>query len=305
MLYDGEYIKRNNEYLPLHPSTVIGGSYIIERYLSFGGDHILYDAFDTLRNKKCGIIEFYPECLCRRALDGLSIQAVSGADMQELESMRTYFVDMSSFLMSVNDIEEIQGAYDMRMENNTVYRVVDVMDGYIPLHKALKVSMTFDKVNAIFYKVASGVLQMHRKGFVIGNLTPLNIYVDMEREDIKILIDFAVTNCIADGKRSPIVTPPYAATELYMIKSVPDFGTDVYAMAAMIYQALTGQRIQECLCRDTEAEMSVLKSHGYPAYIERALRKALVIDPKKRTKTVEKFMKNMHWNKSSMEEKSK
>ena len=60
MLYDGEYIKRNNEYLSLHPGTVIGGSYIIERYLSFGGDHIQYDAFDTLRNKKCGIIEFYP-----------------------------------------------------------------------------------------------------------------------------------------------------------------------------------------------------------------------------------------------------
>ena len=66
--------------------------------------------------------------------------------------------------MSVNDIAEIQGAYDMRMENNTVYRVVDIVDGYIPLHKALKASMTFDKVNAIFYKVASGVLQMHKIG---------------------------------------------------------------------------------------------------------------------------------------------
>lgn len=305
MLYDGEYIKRNNEYLPLHPGTVIGGSYIIERYLSFGGDHILYDAFDTLRNKKCGIIEFYPEFLCRRASDGLGIQAVSGADMKELESMRTYFVDMSSFLMSVNDIAQIQGAYDMRLEKNTIYRVMEIIDGYVSLAKVIKEKLTLDKINEIFSKIASGVLQMNRRGFVIGDLNPQNIYVNLDSGKVKIITNFEVINCIMKGKGCPIVSPAYSAIELYTSKSSIDSRIDVYAMAAMIYQALTGQRIQECLCRDTEAEMSVLKSHRYPAYIERALRKALVIDPKKRTKTVEKFMKNMHWNKSSMEDKSK
>lgn len=305
MLYDGEYIKRNNEYLPLHPGTVIGGSYIIERYLSFGGDHILYDAFDTLRNKKCEIIEFYPEFLCRRASDGLGIQAVSGADMKELESMRTYFVDMSSFLMSVNDIAQIQGAYDMRLEKNTIYRVMEIIDGYVSLAKVIKEKLTLDKINEIFSKIASGVLQMNRRGFVIGDLNPQNIYVNLDSGKVKIITNFEVINCIMKGKGCPIVSPAYSAIELYTSKSCIDSRIDVYAMAAMIYQALTGQRIQECLCRDTEAEMSVLKSHRYPAYIERALRKALVIDPKKRTKTVEKFMKNMHWNKSSMEDKSK
>ena len=173
----------------------------------------------------------------------------------------------------------------------------------------------------LFLGVVDAVSYLHRNLVVHRDLKPSNIFVDGDGQ-VK-LLDFGIAKMLADVPGAEdltrtgqqLMTPEYAAPEQLMGRPVTT-ATDVYALGALLYELLTGQRPHDGRRTNGPSPTqelppipsSVLRSHGpstgptpMPTEIEEPQRhritrdldaiclKALRPDPEARYPSAEQF----------------
>ena len=92
-------------------------------------------------------------------------------------------------------------------------------------------------------QIGTALTEIHRQGLLHRDVKPLNIMVRNDGSGA-VLIDFGIARKFASGVAQtylPAVTPGYAPIEQYEWRSIQDTYTDVYALAATLYFALTGK----------------------------------------------------------------
>jgi serine/threonine-protein kinase len=142
---------------------------------------------------------------------------------------------------------------DFGVENDEMpYLVMEYIDG-IPLSAYLKEDQPLPLEQAIelFLPVAEGVAEAHKKGIVHRDLKPQNIMVQRNlplTKAVKVL-DFGLAKIksadsypsLIQAKTMNIVgSPPYMSPEQWSGEGV-DNRTDIYALAVILYQMLTGR----------------------------------------------------------------
>jgi eukaryotic-like serine/threonine-protein kinase len=102
--------------------------------------------------------------------------------------------------------------------------------------------MPFERCLAVLKQVASAVDYLHLKGVVHGDIKPANILVDAVANDFIKLVDFGIASSARrDDERSGVVgTPAYMSPEQARGGAWGP-ASDVYAIAALALQMLTGQ----------------------------------------------------------------
>ncbi|MEM7053339.1 MAG: serine/threonine-protein kinase [Pseudomonadota bacterium] len=133
-------------------------------------------------------------------------------------------------------------------EDGVPYLVMEYVDGvpiqqYCEAHK-LDLQQRLD----LFLRVADAVSYCHRRLVVHGDIKPDNVLVDDEGQ-VK-LLDFGIASRLAEGADSDTgrriqrwCSPAYAAPE--RLRGEPPAVTeDVYALAALLYELVTGGRIR-------------------------------------------------------------
>ena len=93
-------------------------------------------------------------------------------------------------------------------------------------------------------QIGTALIEIHRQGLLHRDVKPHNIMVRQDGSGA-VLIDFGIARKFASGVTKtylPAVTPGYAPIEQYQWRSIQDTYTDVYALAATLYFALTGQK---------------------------------------------------------------
>ena len=139
--------------------------------------------------------------------------------------------------------------------------------------------------------VADALTSLHEAGLLHRDVSPDNIRV---RSDGKgVLLDFGSVLAVEDTMRRTIVVKPgYAPPEQYGDASAQGPWTDVYALAATAYHALTGQVPSDSLKRTFTDDLRRPSALGVniPKPAEDALMRALELDYRKRTKSVDKLM---------------
>jgi serine/threonine protein kinase len=224
----------------LPPGTKLqGGMYSIGKVLGQGGFGITYLGGDIRARRPVAIKELFPYGSTRR---GTNVHPFGGLPASEYAGARARFLDEARILARFDHsgIVDVYGTFE---ENNTAYMVMELLRGKT-LGQLVADHGPLSERDAVGYirRVGEALEAVHAASLLHRDLKPDNIMLTGDGEVV--LIDFGTARAFAAGKTgrmTTMVTPGYAPLEQYG-QSVR-FGpfTDVYALAATLYHAVTGQ----------------------------------------------------------------
>ena len=228
------------EYRHALPMGTRIGEYRIERVLGSGGFGITYLAVDENLGARVAIKEYLPTDLAVRVHD-MSVQARSAGDDPTFAWGLERFRDEAQMLARF-DHPNIVRVLRYLEANHTAYMVMHYVDGE-SLRDLLtrRGQMTEPEVQALLAPLLDGLTLVHRAGVLHRDIKPGNIYV--RGDGAPVLLDFgAARQAMGERSRSmtTVLTPPYAPYEQYT-KTLPQGPwTDLYAMAVVVYESLSG-----------------------------------------------------------------
>jgi serine/threonine protein kinase len=280
--------------LQLPPRTLLEGKYVIGCALGQGGFGITYLACDLTLNKKLAIKEYFPLQISTRAQDHRTVSPISGKNKQDLEYGLAKFAEEGKALAHFRNHSGVVSMLDFLYSNGTAYIVMAYVEGR-DLKRYLNEQggrISFEAALRILTLVMAALEDVHRAGIMHRDISPDNIYVE-ETGGVKIL-DFGATR-YAMGEQSRslsvVLKPGYAPEEQYRSRGRQGPWTDIYALGATFYRAITGRVPSESPDRLAEDNL-VPPSHmgiEIPASSEAALMKALAVKADDRFQTVAEF----------------
>jgi serine/threonine protein kinase len=281
----------NPQQLP--PRTILENKYVVGRVLGQGGFGITYLGYDLELNKKLAIKEYFPLQISTRAGDHLTVNPISTKNRQELEYGLNKFADEARALTQFKKNPGVVSILDFLYAHGTAYIVMEYVDGrdlkdYLHQHGG---KISFEAALKIILLVMAALEDVHRTGIIHRDISPDNIYVEANG-GIKIL-DFGATR-YAMGEQSRslsvVLKPGYAPEEQYRGKGRQGSWTDIYALGATFYRAITGFVPPDALDRLIEDELVPPSLRvAVPAYADAALLKALALKAENRFQTVAEF----------------
>ncbi len=270
--------------------------YRIERVLGHGGFGITYLAADTTLRKNVAIKEYLPAQFAVRA-DGATVMPRTRRLAEDYRWGLERFLDEARTLARFRHAN-IVPVLRFFEANGTAYIVMEHEAGR-PLAELLAGSgrLAPARVRALLDGVMDGLVQVHGAGFLHRDIKPSNIIV--RADGTPVLIDFgAARQALLRGgvTLTSIVTPRYAPLEQYQADADQGPWTDIYALAAVAYHAITGEpppeapgRIRKDPCRKlAEADLA-----GYGATFLEAIDHALAVHPEERPQTVAAWRQSM------------
>jgi hypothetical protein len=196
--------------------------------------------------------------------------------------------------------------YDFDRDGSTVFLTMELLSGK-PLSQTLRAQgfsgMPYPDAMRIVGGIAKGLEYAHERGFVHCDLKPANVFMT-EKGEVKV-IDFGIARVfhkpeedveatVFDPGSLGAMTPAYASPEMQEHKE-PDPRDDIYALACITYELLTGRhpfdRLSALQARGGGMRPQRPKNLGHRQW--RALKCALSLDRETRTPTVTHFMQEM------------
>ena len=275
-----------------------GGRYEILRYISSGGFGCTYEARDNKfksKVKSVAIKEFFVKDFCNRDPESNSVVVATQSKTELIERLQQKFIEEAEALYDLAH-PNIVRVTDKFEENNTAYYVMDYIDGR-SLGKLIDEKGPLGEAEAIDYikQIASALGFVHSHNRLHLDVKPQNIMID--RSGKAVLIDFGVSKQYdeVNGENTSTLlgcTPGYAPIE-QSGNGVSEFypSTDIYALGATLYKALTGETP---LPAHQRASSKRLKELQFPEGISPATREAvecsmqLYVD--NRPQSVEEFL---------------
>lgn len=217
--------------------------YEIESVLGAGGFGITYRAVDHHLKRFVALKEYFPSGAAERASD--TTVRVTGVDKADVFAWGLErFEDEARMLARFRHPNILRVAQVFR-ENGTSYMILDYLDGETLQQWLTRTGEppTQEQMD----KLASGLLGalevVHGASALHRDIAPKNI---MLREDFTpILIDFGSARHLVAERHHPltaVLTPGYAPFEQYIVTAnTQGPWTDIYALAATFYQAVTGK----------------------------------------------------------------
>jgi len=162
------------------------------------------------------------------------------------------------------------------------YMLMEYLSG-VELHAFIESSgpMSLERALPILRQLASALDHLHAHGVVHSDVKPANVLFEPRAGDFVKLIDFGVAffEATQGRERSTCGTPAYMAPE-QGLGSACERSVDVYGLAALAFELVTGRLIREYETRETalEAALELMPSlaqrgglAGFHTVLERAL----------------------------------
>ncbi len=233
-------------HLPLR--TILGGRYLVGRVLGEGGFGITYIGFDLKLEQKTAIKEYYPSgFVTREAAVTSTVTPYVGELGEFFIKGRARFTDEANTLARFNTLPGIVSVKDFFTENGTEYLVMEYISGRT-LKKCIEEKggrLPVEAVLEMLRPVIGSLAVIHKSGIVHRDISPDNIMITGEG-NVK-LLDFGAAREYNDNdkSRSIVLKPGFSPEEQYRSKGVQGPWTDVYALCATIYSAVTGVMPEE------------------------------------------------------------
>lgn len=274
------------------PGTILMNRYLIGRVLGEGGFGITYIACDLRLDLKVAIKEYFPtDKATRHASSSLDVTCFTGAAGSDYESAKRKFLSEARVMAKMDKQPEVVGVRDFFEVNNTAYIVMEFVDGTtfrelvkqeggkIPAKKLLStIEPLFDALSAV-----------HAAGLVHRDISPDNLM--LEHGKVR-LLDFGCARESSHGTNTLTIALKhgYAPIEQYTNHGQGPW-TDIYALAATIYFCLTGKAPVRSTDRLLGDELILPSKLGVDLtrQQEKALLRALSIQPRRRFQTMEEF----------------
>ncbi|MCK5876028.1 MAG: SUMF1/EgtB/PvdO family nonheme iron enzyme [Candidatus Marithrix sp.] len=231
-----------------HSALVTGyqlKNYRILSVIGQGDFGITYLAQDTKQKHQVAIKEYFP--------DNLAIREDESVQPKPQQDEKNFLWGLERFLQEGKSLANLQHpnvvrALDFFKENNTAYIVMEYEQGR-SLESVLENILSENKIKDILPALLSGIHAVHEAGFLHQNIKPSSIYL-RDKDNTPVLLNFGTANyALGRLHRKAIVTPGYAPFEQYQTKGPQGPWTDIYALGAILYRAVTGKTPPEVLER--------------------------------------------------------
>jgi len=277
--------------IALPSGTVLVGDYRIERVLGAGGFGVTYLAEELALARPVTIKEYFPSDIALRA-DGIHVvprsQEAAGDYTWGLER----FIEEAQTLAKFNHSNIVQLHRYFR-DNKTGYMVLHFEEG-LSLKgwlKALGRAPRQKELDTILAPLLDALEMIHKADFLHRDIAPDNIIIRKSGDPV--LIDFgSARGEVASRSKtiSALVKPGYSPYEQYA-ETTKRQGpwTDIYAMGATLYHAVTGKRPPDAPSRMVKDEIVPASEAALSSYrtgFLRAIDKALALKVEARPQSV-------------------
>jgi serine/threonine protein kinase len=256
--------------IALPGGTELAGDYKIDRVLGAGGFGVTYLAEEIALSRKVSIKEYFPSDFAARDKDGSATprsESCNGDYSWGLER----FIEEAQTLAKFNH-SNIVRVYRTFRANNTAYMVLHFEEGQSLKSwlKGLNRAPRQKELDAIITPLLDALQTIHKAEFLHRDIAPDNIIIRKSGDPV--LIDFgaARSDIAAHSKTktvSALVKPGYSPYEQYAETSKQQGPwTDIYALAATLYHAVTGKRPPDSPSRMLNDEMVAAQDAALSSY---------------------------------------
>ncbi len=261
---------------PVTAGTVLGDRYRLGRLIGRGGMGAVYEAtqLDLGRRVAVKVLEGEHRAPSLEALARFRREAQAAARIQHPN------------IVQINDFQEASHPPFLVMEYLEGESLASLLEREGPLSGG--------RVAYIAWQVLSALSAAHREGLVHRDIKPDNVFLTdfASVADVVKLLDFGIAKLVGESgctsltsKGAVIGTPAYMAPEQVRGLDV-DARTDIYAVGAFMYDALTGQppfrgegvyQVLYRIAEDAPAPLLARRPDLDPALaevVQRALRKS-------------------------------
>jgi serine/threonine protein kinase/uncharacterized protein YecT (DUF1311 family) len=216
--------------------------YEVMNILGAGGFGITYMARDTTLDTTVAIKEYLPGDLAVRQ-GGSQVTAKSSLSQGDFDW------GLDRFLAEARTLAKFRHPNIVRVNqifqaNNTAYLVMEYAKGQ-SLDDLLQKNgpISEEQTKEILFPILDGLKRVHEQGFLHRDIKPGNIII--REEGGAVLIDFGAARQAIETKSraiTSIVTEGYAPLEQYDGMGNQGPWTDIYALGAVAYKCLTGNK---------------------------------------------------------------
>ena len=241
-------------YLP--PHTMIDDRYLVGKVLSYNGESVIYIGFDTMSGKRVDIREYFPDTLAVRNPDGRSVRVNEGRQIQFKAYMGDYLemIRKLSRMRTLSCVVQVQGIVEA---NGTVYAVMEHIDGRTVRQfiNERGTMLSWQEASDLFLPMLKTLRLIHQDGLIHRGISADTILITKNNT---VKIDGFAISAVRAARTELIAElfPGFSAPEQYSTVSPHGTWTDVYAVCALLYTVLTGQRPPEALIRSPEKRLT-------------------------------------------------
>lgn len=291
---------RPREIYHLYPEMELADRYIIGTVVGFGGFGVLYRAWDRKLEHMVAIKEYYPAGMVTRIPGQKEVILYTGKKHDEYKNGLTRFLDEARNTARFSSNPNIVNVFDFFEENGTAYMVMEFLEG-VSLKEYISRAggrLPWQQAVEIGLRIIDALKDVHGAKILHRDLSPDNVFMC---DDGKIkLLDFGAarfTGLDDEKTRTIVLKMGFAPPEQYRSKSQQGPYTDIYALGATLYRAITGQTPDESVNRqdsinhnegDTLKPMSQFVE-GIPGYLDNAVLRAMALEPTLRFQNVQQM----------------
>jgi len=313
--------------LALPEGTILDGRYIVGRVLGQGGFGATYVAQEYSTKKLIAIKEYLPvEMATRDSRYDLTI--FGGQHRDNFAYGKECFLNEAKTLAKVKGDPNVVEVFSFFEEHNTAYFTMEYVEGR-SLQQVVRENggrISTKEANQILAPVMRAIGRIHKKGIIHRDIAPDNIMINADGTGK--LIDFGAAR-YSIGEKScsldVLLKHGFAPKEQYTKRGRQGPYTDVYAMAATYYYAITGRVPQEAIDRmeldqlvrpsalgadiDQKAELALLKAMAIKAedryqsmeeFIAELVPKEQELPPEPPLKRAKEYLKQGNWEKAAL-----
>jgi len=286
------------EYKTLQSGSVIKGRFRLEKEIGRGGMGVVYTARDLVQ-EEIGEKESI-----------LAIKLLSDNVKKHPDALRMLQQECKKVQSLAHP--NIVTVYDFDRDADCVYMTMEFLNGH-SLQDYLEENqfkpIAFEKVASILSDVVAGLDYAHRRNIIHSDLKPGNIFLTQSGAKI---LDFGIARALmasdADqtdwmnnynsGEKSSdnfvALTPSYASLEMFM-GAPPDVRDDIYGLACIVYELLTGKHPygKKSAKEAFEQQLVLERVEGLKEWQWTALRKGLALKRDDRTGNATDFLTSL------------
>lgn len=287
----------------LRPGMCLRDRYVLGRVLGEGSFGISYIAWDCLLDTVVAIKEYFPASLVSRHIseedEDTNVYIYEKRESQKYqESLKKYLGEAKS-LSAYYDLDGIVSVRDFFYANNTAYIVMGYVDGisvkgYVEKNGPIE----GEKFLRMLEPVIQSLAKVHQTGVLHRDISPDNML--LTRDEKLVLIDFGAArkeNINMTRSMTVVFKRGFSPEEQYRTRGQQGAWTDVYALCATAYYALTGKAPDESIQRVLEDDMPSLTEMtdvDLPMRQKRAFMKGMTVDFHHRYQTMDELYQGLY-----------
>ena len=263
--------------------------------LGAGGFGITYLAFDHKLDGPVALKEYFPTGIVARSDDRRVVASST-------ENHETFAWGLERFIEEARAVHRFRHLNVVRVHrfveaHGTAYIVMEYIEGE-SLAACLKScsSLSAEQWWPWLDRLLHALMHVHGHGYLHRDIKPGNIVL-RAADGEPVLIDFGSARVAArDRTHTRVLTPEYAPIEQHSSRATQGPPTDIYALAAVSYRALTGAPPPEAPDRilDDRYEPLVGRIVGVPHAWLAAIDEGLALKPQDRPQTVAAWRDALH-----------